>query len=60
VKQIGEDAHVARLQRAQPCRGVAEPVEHIRLVAIQRLIEQRDVVPRRVLAELVERITTDG
>ena len=45
----------ARAQGAEECRGVAEAVEEVRLVAIQRLVEERLAEARGGFAELLER-----
>ena len=60
VKEVGEDADVLRLQRAQPGGGVAEAVEEVRLVAIQRLVEEGVAEFRGVLAEFLERLAEPG
>ena len=41
---------------AEPFGGIVLTIEKVRLVAIQRLVEKRDVVRGGVLAEIIERL----
>ena len=54
VEQISQHADVGDALRPQPDSGVADAVKKIGLVTIERLVEQRDAVRRRLRAEIRE------
>ena len=54
MKQIGENLDVIYIQRAQKVRRLADAIEQIGLVTVERLVEQRNVVTAGVGAQFVE------
>ena len=54
VKQIGKNLDVIYIQRAQKVRRLANAIEQIRLVTIEWLVEQRDVVSCGVGAQIIK------
>ena len=54
VKQIGENLDVIYIQRAQKVRRLADAIEQIRLVTIEWLVEQRDVVSCGVGSQIIK------
>jgi hypothetical protein len=55
VKKVGENSDVADRQIPEPARRIADPIEEIRFVSIQWLIEQRHAVSRRVCTQVGQR-----
>ena len=56
VKEVAENLHTADLPLAQPRRRVGRAVDEIRLVAVQRLVEEVLAAARGVRAEIGERL----
>ena len=60
VEQVAEQLHVADLARLEELGSVELAVEEIRLVAVERLVEQRHAVAGGVGAEIGERLGEPG
>ncbi len=52
VKQVGEDPDVSGAQGPKPTRRITEAIEQIRLITVERLVEQWHAVHRRGFAQV--------